>query len=203
VPVGTEDDSYFSILNASHGYLNFDLDNKGTGTNYGAELTFEKFFSNNYYFLVTGSLFESKFTAIDGIERNTRYNNNYIANAVGGKEFIVGKKKNSAIGVNLRGIYAGGQWYTPIDIEESREKGYTVRDHNRAYAERYDDYIRFDLKVSFRRNKKKTTRVWELDIQNVTNTLNVTGDYWDSDDDTIVTYTQLGILPTINYRIEF
>jgi hypothetical protein len=203
VPVSTEENSYFSILNASHGYLNFDMDNKGTGTNYGAELTLEKFFSKNYYFLVTGSLFESKYTAIDGIERNTKFNNNYITNVVAGKEFPVGKSKNSAIGVNLRGSYAGGQWYTPIDVEESREKDYTVRDDTRAYAAQWDDYVRFDLKVSFRRNKKKTTRVWELDIQNVTNTLNVTGDYWDSSEDAVVTYTQLGILPTINYRIEF
>lgn len=179
------------------------MDNKGTGTNYGAELSLEKFFSKNYYFLVTSSLFESKYTAIDNVERNTKFNNNYIVNVVGGKEFPVGKQKNSAIGVNLRGTYAGGQWYTPIIIEESREKDYTVRDDVMAYSERRDDYIRFDLKVSFRRNKKKTTRVWELDIQNVTNTLNVTGDYWDSDEDAIVTYTQLGILPTINYRIEF
>ena len=115
----------------------------------------------------------------------------------------MGKSKNSAIGINLRGTYAGGQWYTPINVDESREKGYTVRDDARAYANQRDDYIRFDLKVSFRRNKKKTTRVWELDIENVTNTLNVTGDYWDSSEDAIVTYTQLGILPTINYRIEF
>jgi hypothetical protein len=166
-------------------------------------LTLERFFSKNYYFLVTGSLFESKYTGIDGIERNTKFNNNYIANVVGGKEFSVGRSRNSAIGINIRGTYAGGQWYTPIDIDESREKEYTVRDKSQAYDAQWDDYIRFDLKVSFRRNKKKTTRVWELDIQNVTNTLNVTGDYWDPDEDAIVTYTQLGILPTINYRIEF
>ncbi len=203
VPVSTEEASTFSILNASHGYLDFDMNNNGTGTNYGAELTLEKFFSKNYYFLVTGSLFESKYTAIDGVERNTKFNNNYVTNAVVGKEFPVGKSKNSAIGVNIRGTYGGGQWYTPINIDESREKGYTVRDDALAYTAQRDDYIRFDLKVSFRRNKKKTTRVWELDIQNVTNTLNVTGDYWDSSEDAVITYTQLGILPTLNYRIEF
>jgi hypothetical protein len=203
VPVSTEEGSAFSILNASHGYLIFDMDNKGTGTNYGAELTLEKFFSHNYYFLVTGSLFESKYKALDGIKRNTRFNNNYITNVVGGKEFPVGKHKNSAIALNVRGTYAGGQWYTPINIDESREKGYTVRDDSKAYSERWNDYIRFDLKVSFRRNKKRTTRVWEIDIENVTNTLNVTGDYWDPDENAVVTYTQIGILPTINYRIEF
>jgi hypothetical protein len=45
--------------------------------------------------------------------------------------------------------------------------------------------------------------VWELDIQNVTNRLNMAGDYYDSSKDEVVTYTQLGFLPTLSYRIEF
>lgn len=203
VPVAAKEGSVFSILNVSHGYLEMDMVNKGTGTNKGAEISLEKFFSKNYYFMITTSLFESKYKAIDGIERNSRYNNNYIANVVGGKEFPVGKKKNSAITVNVRGSYAGGQWYTPINIEESMEAGYSVRLNEDAYTEQRPDYYRFDLKVGFRRNKKNTTRVWELDMQNATNTLNVAGDYWDSDLQEVVSYSQMGILPVLSYRIEF
>lgn len=203
VPVSDAYDSTFSILNASNGYIITDLKNEGTGTNYGLELSVEKFFSNNYYFLITGSLFESKYTDLKNEEHNTKFNNNYITNVVAGKEFPLGRDKNSALAINVRGTYGGGQWYTPINIDQSREKGYTVRQWNNAYTERRDDYLRFDLKISFRRNKKKTTRVWELDIQNVTNTLNVTGDYWNSTDEAVETWTQLGILPVLNYRIEF
>lgn len=203
VPVSNEAQSDFSIINATDGYIITKLVNEGTGKNYGIELSIDKYFSKNYYFLITASLFESKFEAYDKIERNTRFNNNYILNVVGGKEFPIGRKKNSAINVNVRGSYAGGQWYTPIDVEASREHDYTIRDYDRAFQERYPDYVRFDLKVGYRRNKKNTTRVWEIDIQNITNALNVTGDYWDSDLDEVVTYSQLGILPVLNYRIEF
>ncbi len=203
VPVSDEEGSYFSILNASDGYIITKLVNKGTGKNYGLELSLDKYFSKSYYFLITTSLFESKFTAFDNIERNSRFNNNYIFNVVGGKEFPLGRKKNSSINVNIRGSYAGGQWYTPINVEASREHDYTIRYYDRAFAERRPDYMRFDLKVSFRRNKKNTTRTWEIDIQNVTNTLNMTGDYWDSEIDEVVSYDQLGILPVLNYRIEF
>ena len=203
VPVSWEDGGSFSILNETTGYLTLDMENKGTAKNYGAEISLEKFFSKNYYFMVTTSLFESKYTGIDRIERNSRFNNNYIVNVVGGKEFPVGRKKNSAILINVRGSYAGGQWYTPIDEEASREDNYTIRYWDKAFSERRPDYTRFDLKVGFRRNKEHTTRVWEIDIQNVTNTLNVTGEYWDSDLQEVVTYTQMGILPVLNYRIEF
>ena len=42
--------------------------NEGTGYNYGLELTVEKFLSRNYYVLLTGSLFDSKYKGYDGID---------------------------------------------------------------------------------------------------------------------------------------
>jgi len=166
-------------------------------------MSVDKYFSHSYYFLFTTSLYESKFTPIDRIERKLRFNNNYIFNLVGGKEITLGKKKNSSLNINLRASYAGGQWYTPIDTEASREEGYTVRSYEKAFTERRPDYMRADVKIGFRRNKKKTTRIWEVDIQNVSSSRNVTGDYWDTKSEKIITYYQLGILPVINYRIEF
>lgn len=50
------------------------LKNDGTGHNYGMELTVEKFFSNGYYGLFTGSIYQSKYTGSDGVERNTGFN---------------------------------------------------------------------------------------------------------------------------------
>jgi len=204
VPIEDSANSTFSALNYTYGYTTRPLANKGTGTNYGIDLTLEKFFSNNYYFLATASLYESKYVAGDGIERGTRFNGSYVVNALGGKEFNIGRgTKARVFSVSAKGSWAGGRRYTPIDLDESREKGYTVRDESRAFEEQADAFMRFDLKLALRRDKKKTTRVWELDIQNVTNRLNMAGDYYDSSKDEIVTYTQLGFLPTLSYRIEF
>ena len=72
----------FSSLNQNDGFISDTLVNQGTGENYGVELTLEKFFTNNYYFMVTGSIFESKYTGADGIKRNTRYNGNFISNII-------------------------------------------------------------------------------------------------------------------------
>jgi hypothetical protein len=203
VPVSDEEGSVFSVLNETTGYIITGLVNEGTGKNYGIEMALDKFFSKNYYFLITTSLFQSKYTAIDKVERNTQFNNNYIFNVVGGKEFPLGHMKNSSLNINLRGTYAGGQWYTPIDVEASGEHGYGIYNNELAFSKRRPNYTRLDLKVAYRRNKKKTTRVWEIDIQNATNTLNVTGDYWDNNKQEVVAYTQVGILPVLNYRIEF
>jgi hypothetical protein len=203
VPVEDDISSSFSILNSSDGYIFIPLVNKGSGRNYGTEITFEKFFSKNYYFLVTTSLYESKFTAMDGIERNSVFNNNYVFNVVGGKEIPIGKNKNNALSINLRGTFAGGQYYSPIDPVESAQKGYTVRPDATAFSKKRPEYLRADIKLSYRKNKKQTTRVLELDIQNVTNTLNVTGDYWNDDEQKVEEWTQLGLLPVLSYRIEF
>ena len=67
------------------------LANNGTGRNYGIELTVEKFFSNGYYGLFTASLYDSKYTASDGVERNTAFNGKYVFNLLFGKEWKVGR----------------------------------------------------------------------------------------------------------------
>ena len=201
VPVSRDVLDNISALNYSEGYADIRMINKGTGYNYGAEITLEKYFSKNYYFLITSSLYDSKYRGSDNILRNTRYNGNYVFNLLGGKEFKL--KKNKTLGISVKGSWAGGLRYTPIDLERSIEEQGTVYDTENIFKFKRDDFIRFDLKIRYQINKKKTTRQWEIDIQNVTNTLNEAGDYFSTSSQEIVTYTQLGILPVLSYRIEF
>lgn len=204
VPVENNDTSSFSILNYSFGYPDRNLVNKGTGRNMGLELTVEKYFSQNYYFLITTSLFDSRYKALDGIERNTRYNSNYILNVLGGKDFIIGKnQRKRTLSLNLRGTWAGGQRTTPIDIVRSREERTTVRNEKLAFSEQWKDFVRIDFKISISRNRKRATHTLELDIQNITNQLNVTNNYYDPYSGKIKTTTQMGIVPILNYRINF
>jgi hypothetical protein len=78
-----------------------------------------------------------------------------------------------------------------------------VRKQELAWTEQYEDFIRIDFKASFIKNRKKSTHTIELDIQNLTNRLNIMGDYYDPDEDMIDSWTQMGIIPTIIYRVEF
>ncbi|MCB0854131.1 MAG: TonB-dependent receptor, partial [Bacteroidetes bacterium] len=114
VPVFDDSSSVVSILNSVSPFTTQKLVNEGIGRNYGVEVTLEKFFSNNYYFLITSSLYQSKYTALDGIERNTRFNGNYVNNFLAGKDFPIGRNKNNLITTSARLIWAGGKRYTPV-----------------------------------------------------------------------------------------
>ena len=86
--------------------------NEGTGRNYGVDLTLEKFFTKNYYFMLTGSAYRSLYTPVNGIEYSTRYDGRYTLHALGGKEFKVGKNKQNILGINGKALLAGGSRLT-------------------------------------------------------------------------------------------
>ena len=203
VPVGTASNGSFSALNYEDGFTTDSLINEGTGHNYGLELTLEKFFTNNYYYLLTTSLYESKYTALDGIERNTRFNGNYIVNFLAGKEFKVGSNKQNLISTNLKLMWAGGNRYTPIDLERSREAATEKLVEEQRFSLQADDYFRSDIRISYRKNKPKASYILSLDIQNVSNRQNMFAQYYDRMKEDIKTYYQMGMVPVLNYRIEF
>ena len=196
--------SYFSVLNLGADFNSPNvggLVSKGTGYNYGLEITLEKFYSKGYYFLFTGSLFESKYKGSDNVTRNTAFNGNYVFNLLGGKEFKFGQKHT--LSFDLRGTYAGGKRYIPIDLEKSKAAGNEVRDLNRAYSLQYPVYFRLDVKPGYRYNTKKITHEFSVDIQNITGNLNVFQQKYNVKNNTIVTDYQLKLFIVPQYRVLF
>ena len=211
IPV-EQKESTFSLMNyGADFYLNRvdSLVNEGTGKNYGIELTFEKFFYKNYYFLITASLFDSKYTASDGIERNSAFASNYVFNILGGYEFKVGK--HHLVSVNLKAVRAGGKRYIPIDLEKSINNTYieyvytgkTIYDYDRAYEQRYDDYYRIDARFTFKINRPKFNTELAIDIQNITNHKNIFMETFNSNLNEIKTDYQLGVFPLVLLRVQF
>lgn len=203
VPTSANINSTYSSLNYSGGYPEGELTNKGTGENYGVELTIDKKFHRSYFFMITASVFESKYKASDGIERNTSYNTNYVSNIVLGKEFWIGKKKRNIINTNIRANWTGGKPYTPIDLERSKYYGYEVLYTKEAYSAKTPDYYRIDLQIGYIHNHLKYNSELRLDIQNVTNRKNIFQIYYDAPSKQIKQTYQLGIIPALSYRIEF
>ncbi len=166
----------------------------------------EKFFSRGFYLLITGSLYESKYSGSDGIERNTAYNNNYVFNGLFGKEWLIGKNKTNAITFDTKITTSGGTPYTPIDLEATRANGgREVYQEDIAYSERYDIYFRWDVKFGIRLNGKKSriSHQFFIDLQNVTNRENVFVKRYNPVTDQINTVTQSGFFPDFMYRIQF
>ncbi|WP_167605304.1 TonB-dependent receptor [Maribellus sediminis] len=204
VPVDPKDSTNtVSSLNFSSGFTNEKLTNQGTGRNYGLELTLEKFFSNNWYMLTTASLFESKYTMPDGVERNTAFNSKYIFNVVGGKEFEVGKNKQNILGLNLRTMWRGGYRTTPLDLDASLAQNREVRDYSRAFETKAPDYFRVDCGISYRKNKPSWSWIVSLDVQNVSGRLNVWDEYYSPETGKVEKSYMNGLIPILNYRIEF
>ncbi|GAA4421630.1 carboxypeptidase-like regulatory domain-containing protein [Nibrella viscosa] len=177
------------------------LVNKGLGRNYGLELTAERSFSNGYYFLITTSLYDSKYQGSDKVWRNTAFNGNYVANVLAGKEFQLSER--NTLSFDTRITLAGGRRYTPINLEASRRAGETRVYADQAYEAKFRDYFRTDFKITFRRNGSRVTQEWFVDFQNIFNTKNLFLQYYDNRSQRIRTAYQLGFFPNFNYRIEF
>jgi hypothetical protein len=103
----------------------------------------------------------------------------------------------------MKAVWAGGLRSIPIDLEASQEQGRTVYDYSRAYQERYNDYYRIDVRISFRINRPKTGHLIALDVQNVTNRKNHFLEEYDPDTGQIEQAYQIGILPIVLWRLYF
>lgn len=205
VPVETAPSTY-STLNIGADYVTPNKDslvNNGTGKNVGVEFTLEKFFSKNYYFLLTTSVYDSRYKGSDGIERNTAFNGNYTINLLGGAEFNLDPNKRKVLTLNGKFTMAGGKRYIPVDLEKSILNNEAEYNFVEAYKNKYSDYSRLDAKIGFKLNGKKVTQEWAFDIQNILSTKNVFQKVYNPTTRSVQTEYQLGFFPMMTYRILF
>ena len=197
--------SNYSLLNEGADFVLSNTDslvNEGTGTNYGVDITLEKFFSKNYYFLISGSLFDSKYKGSDGIERNTAFNQNYTLNILAGLELRLGSSGKNTLNLNGKWNMSGGNRIRPIDLEASMLAGAT-RYYNDIYAKQYKEYSRADFKITYQRNGKRMTQEWSIEIQNIFNQQNIFREAYNQKAQEISIQYQVGFQPMFFYRITF
>ncbi|MBD3639024.1 MAG: TonB-dependent receptor [Crocinitomicaceae bacterium] len=209
VPV-TVAPSSFSILNQGSGFARFfpeELENTGTGYNYGIEFTLQKFFDNSFFFMTTLSLYDSKYTGSDGVTRNTDFNGNYIANGLVGQEFKFGENDKHLIALGLKLTYAGGKRYGYVNevlTDSLKEIIWLDSGYN---SRQFAPYFRLDFKINYTLNTKKTTHEFGLDLVNLTFHDNILGlTYTPSQEPGVPSYTeryQLGFLPIFYYKLDF
>lgn len=182
----------------------FGLVSEGTGHNAGLELTIEKFLSNGWYGLATASVFEAKYKGSDGIERNSPFNNGYVLNILGGKEFKVGSGRN-VLFADSRISTAGGRHYTPVDLAASQAAGYEILQDDKAFSKQYDPYFRMDVKFGMKLNssRKKVSHQFYVDLQNVTNNKNVFVREYNRLTNNVDQVDQIGFFPDFGYKIQF
>lgn len=200
-PVG-----YLSTVNTEEDvFFNNPLVSKGSGHNVGVDFTLERFLSKGFYYLATASVFDSKYKAIDGIERNTRFNRNYVLNLLVGKEWQLGRAKNNIFGANLRLNYMGGNRREPIDYAASLAAKDVVYSESgaRAYSAQFDDMPVVSISLSYRRNKPRYSAVWTVQVLNALGTKEFKTDYYNLKTGTIDSKFDGVMVPNISYRVEF
>ena len=208
VPVSADPANNFSLINVSDNSAIGSSDytalvNRGKGENYGIELSLEKSMNKGYYFMASSSLFSARYSALSGEWFNSTFDTRYVANLVAGREWAAGKARKNLFGINGKIIYAGGRKYSPILLEESLRLDEQVIDQAKANTLTADPYIRVDFSASYRINRKRVSHMIILDIQNVLNKENNTGLYYNPSKRVVEPNKWIGILPTLNYRIEF
>ena len=210
LPVENIDTSYYATINEGVDFKYVDLVNEGTGHNYGLELTLERFFNKNYYFLINGSIFSSKYKSLEGVERNTLYNGEYLVNVLAGKQFVnLGKKDNQTLALNAKLFFGGGQKSIPLlrddqgNLAVDPDKN-EYFDYSKAYDDNIEDSYQISLSASYKFNKPKATHEIFFNLDNLTNTKAKISEYYDESEPNNIGYvTQFGFFPNLMYRVYF
>ena len=204
LPVGTDENDHFAIINQQFFFPDFALINKGKGRNSGIELTLERFLSKGLYFIVSASLSDAKYkTPTQSQWTNTRFNTRHSVLLTLGKEWKVGKSKRNIMGINVKNAWVGGQWDTPVDEKASQMEGKEVRKNDQAFSIKLRDFYKLDLGVKYRINKASRTATWSLDIMNATNHKNVGGVYYDVNYNETRSWTMMPMVPVLSYKLDF
>lgn len=210
LPVENIDTSYYCTINEGIDYRYVELVNKGKGKNYGIEVSVERFFDQGFYFLVNSSIFDSKYKSLENVWRNTRYNNNYTVNILGGKEFKnIGKKDNQSLTLNTKIFFEGGQRYIPVMRDAQGNVAVDPEhdiyfDYTKAYNDKLDNIFLVNFSASYKFNKARATHEIFLDLMNVTNSQARMSEYYDeSKPDKVAYTTQFHFFPNLMYRIYF
>ena len=203
VPIGIVVDSTYSILNEIEGYATQTLSSNGTATNYGLDISVEKYFSFGAFFIISGSIFNSTYVPFDGKTYNTRYNTNYAGTFMGGKEWSF--ENNSVFQFGLKILYNAGARVTPLIPGDEIDGPTPPYDNSRPFEDRVSPYFRPDIRLAYRKDNPKSAWTIALDVQNIINRKNEDSLDRTYDPDTMM-WTgrdQSGLTPILSFQIDF
>jgi hypothetical protein len=197
-------DSSFSFINLqSDMFFSHKLENTGEGRNYGLDLMLEKYVSNGFYYLLSGSVFSAEYRGGDGVWRDTRFNRNYVGNFLMGKEWQVGRNKQNTVSVNVRVSHQGGNRYSPINETASRLAKEVIYDEKKAFSLQSDPMTNVHFTAIYRINKRNRSSEIALKILNLTQQADFRGHLYNRLDNTVDKELPSLMIPNLSYKIEF
>lgn len=195
-------DSSFSMLNFVQD-LSFsdELVNNGEGESIGVEISLERFLNNGYYYLITGTFYNTQYKGGDGIWRDGRFDQNLAANFLFGKEYFLNEGRN-VFGINTRASITGGERYSTVLQEASREDEEVIFNELIPFSNQFDTRLVADLTLSYRTNRANYSSVWLLQIKNLFGARDYTFDY-NYQTEQVDLIKEGTVLPILSWKIEF
>lgn len=197
-----EENSSFSIINYDGYILDRQLVNKGKGLNYGIDITIEHYLNKGWYWMLSGSLFRSRYMGGDHIWRDSRMDRRFMLKALAGKEWIFGRNHHKSLSLNLRITFQGGEHYTPIDPEESNKTHQVEEDETKAYALQLPASFITDLTINYKINRKHVSHEFSFKLLNANGFSNTYYRY-NLATDRIDKEKGTAIVPSISYKLYF
>lgn len=192
---------YLLLANTGAGYsgtednfssFGFDkLVSDGKGNSKGIEISAQKKLSDiPLYGIFSLTYSQTKFTALDGIERNGSYDQTWLINLSGGYKF------DEKWETSFKFRFATGQPYTPFNSDGSQ----SIINYN---SSRVKDLHSLDLRVDRRWFFSNFTLITYLDVQNIYNNKNGGFIRWNAREKKEENGGSIGILPSIGVSLEF
>ncbi|MDA3860742.1 MAG: TonB-dependent receptor [Melioribacteraceae bacterium] len=168
-----------------------ELSSSGTGFSRGIEISVQQKASDiQVYGIVSLTYSETRFKAIDNVDRVGQYNQNWILNLSGGyllgSDWIFSAKFRFASGFPYTPIYQNGTQLVSEYLAEQLPVSHSL-----------------DVRVDKIWDFGGVTLITYIDIQNVYNRKNLNGYRWDYNENKVVGQEEFGILPSIGISIEF
>ncbi|MEQ8523901.1 carboxypeptidase-like regulatory domain-containing protein [Gracilimonas sp.] len=198
-------DSSFSTLNMEEDwFLEERMENDGAGENFGVDLTIERYLSDGWYGLFTGSLFESTYRGGDNVWRSTRFDRGYIITLLGGREWeFRDPDRIRYFSINARLNMMGGKRISPVDEARTFNEREVFYDETRAYINQEPNILYGDLTLEYRKNLRNIAKVWSLQIINLTGYQEFYGYVFNLKRDRIEEDREMVLVPNLSYKIEF
>ncbi len=128
---------------------------EGEGRSFGLEFLFQQQFTKNFYGILAYTLFNSKFSDLEGVFRPSAWDSRHLLSFTGGYKF----KKNWE--VSLRYRFAGRTPFAPVDEEATLENYPAVLlDFDRLGDERLEVFSVADIRI----DKKWNFKTFALDV---------------------------------------
>ena len=162
----------------------------------GVELVIQKKLARDFYGLVSGSYFRSRYRDYNGFWRDRVFDNRYIFSVEGGY------KPNNKWEYSVRWVFAGGPPYTPFDIQASESAIKGIFDRNRINKVRKPDYHSLNIRFDRRFNFSGSNLIFYMDFWNVYNRKNIESYYWNEAENKRDVSHQWSFIPIIGLEWE-